>query len=152
MLAPLFEKDALLIGSALAPTTAVNTDICKVGLQRGSNESGPFAGVQLHYTFTQSGGTTDSDLTIDTYLSYDGSTIDDDVFHTFDTDGATSAAAFNITRFFLACEPNYGGAAGEANKWYAPIGAAFRQAITRKDGDKTIVLNVWARRFWWNNV
>ena len=148
MFAPFYERNALQIGSELAPTgSAVTTDILNVGLQPPPNSSGPYAGALVNFSFTQSGGSTDSDLTISAHLSFDGTVVDDEAALAWTTAGATSAAAYSLSRVLLACEANI-----TANDTFAvPIGVAVQFSIVRADGDKTIDLDVYARRFWWVN-
>ena len=146
MMTPFFERDALRVGSDLAVGAAnKTTDIVKVGLQPPPNTGGPFAGALMYYTFTQTGGSTDSDLTINTFPSYDGTQVDSTVLVQWVTSGATDAAAFHYTRMILACEPNI----YASNAHYPPMGVAFRQTLSRADGDRALTVNVYARRFWW---
>ncbi len=146
MKTPWFEKDVVQIGDDLAVGAAnKTTDILVVGLQPEPNKSGPFAGVLLYYAITQTGGSTNSDITINTFLSYDGVTLDSEVAIQWTTTGAVSGKTHDYTRMLLAAEPNIFSNTNHG----PPIGAAFRQTISRADGDRNLVVDVYARRFWW---
>jgi len=92
------------------------------------------AGVDIHVRAVHSGGTTDSNVTVDVYRTYDGITVDSEKIDTFNV----AAAAFNgskyITRYYKTDEHENG------------LGWGFRLTFTRLGGDRASLIVAYARR------
>lgn len=134
----IYEVEAAVIADAASVAgSAVNTGVIQLG-SKGSGHG--FDGVEVTFEITQSGGSTDADMTVDVLPVYDGvaANVDSEKLGSTITITASATGTSGTHRFsrvFLA------------NQHLAGVGFAFLLAMTRTVGDRDMTVTARARRF-----